>query len=90
MSEAARKDYFFIPPNRDARWSREPPKRAGLYWVLAADAPGSEPDVVHFDPETGQVTAPGWSLTDATGPPPALDAARIEAWWSAPLAPPPK
>ena len=52
MSEAARKDYFFIPPSRDAVWSRTPPSERGFYWVLPeATTLRASAEIVHYDPE---------------------------------------
>ena len=89
MSEAARKDYFFIPPGRGTQWSRTPPTDSGLYWVQTEDEAGSRDTVVvAFDSATGSITPPGFELADAGEPPP-IPATRVLRWWPARLQAPP-
>ncbi len=90
MSEAARKQYFFIPPSRDAVWSEDPPARAGFYWVLPArSGERPAPEIVRFDPEEACATPPAWALLEETGEVPPIPLERIRAWWPVPLTPPP-
>jgi hypothetical protein len=91
MSEAAKKSYFYFSPAPGGEWREAPPEEEGRYWVRWRDASDASPrtSVVHWLPDESRVEPSGWELADPSDDPPAVDPARIEAWWSRRLEPPP-
>lgn len=91
MSEAARKEYLFVPPSTSSSWRYEPPERAGYYWVLPRVEPGAAepaaPELVRWDPAAGIALANRRLLPPGADAPVAPE--RVRSWWPVPVVPPP-